>query len=256
MGTRGVDVLLSAGLRPDSDDRWPVLYLLHGANDDHSSWTRETDVATLTEQLGVLVAMPDAGTLGFYSDWWNGGRDGPPMWETFHIVELAQLSERNWQAGPVRAAAGLSMGGFGSMSYAARHPGHFRAVASFSGVLHTLGDGLDVPPDLWGRRDEQSDVWDAHDPLRLAHRLRGVALYVSYGDGNPGPLDTAGTSHDALESTLCVMNETFVARLAELAISATVNAYGRGTHTWPYWKRGLHDALPLLLDGLGSQALA
>jgi S-formylglutathione hydrolase FrmB len=46
------------------------------------------------------------------------------------------------------------------------------------------------------------------------------------------------------------MNETFIERLAELGIAATVDAYGPGTHTWPYWERSLHRALPLLLDAL------
>jgi S-formylglutathione hydrolase FrmB len=41
-----------------------------------------------------------------------------------------------------------------------------------------------------------------------------------------------------------------VARLEELGIPATVEAYGDGTHTWPYWERALHASLPVLLGGL------
>lgn len=51
-------------------------------------------------------------------------------------------------------------------------------------------------------------------------------------------------------ATLAGMNETFIERLAELGVAATVDAYGPGTHTWPYWERSLHRALPLLLDAL------
>ena len=46
------------------------------------------------------------------------------------------------------------------------------------------------------------------------------------------------------------MNETFLERLADLAIAATVDAYGPGTHTWPYWERSFHGAMLLLLDAL------
>ena len=37
----------------------------------------------------------------------------------------------------------------------------------------------------------------------------------------------------------------------ELDIPVTVSAYGPGTHTWPYWERGLHEAMPMLLEALG-----
>jgi diacylglycerol O-acyltransferase / trehalose O-mycolyltransferase / mycolyltransferase Ag85 len=35
------------------------------------------------------------------------------------------------------AVAGASMGGLGALAYAARHPGLFRAAASFSGIVDT-----------------------------------------------------------------------------------------------------------------------
>ena len=46
------------------------------------------------------------------------------------------------------------------------------------------------------------------------------------------------------------MNEAFVARLEELDIPVTVET-GPGTHTMPYVERGLHEALPMLLEALG-----
>jgi S-formylglutathione hydrolase FrmB len=56
---------------------------------------------------------------------------------------------------------------------------------------------------------------------------------------------------DSLESSLATPNEALVARLTELGIPFTVDAYGDGTHVWPYWERALHDSLPLLLEALG-----
>ncbi|WP_279580200.1 alpha/beta hydrolase [Fodinicola feengrottensis] len=81
--------------------------------------------------------MPEGGPAGFYSNWWNHGERGAPAWETFHLTELRQLLERGYGAGTRRVIAGLSMGGFGALSYAARHPGMFRAAASYSGVIDT-----------------------------------------------------------------------------------------------------------------------
>ena len=128
-------------------DRWPVFYLLHGCCDTYDSWTRETDVEQLRRLRNVLVVMPEAGPVGFYSNWWNHGAGGPPAWETFHLRELRRLLERDYGAGHRRVTAGLSMGGFGALSYAARNPGMFRAVASYSGVVHPLYPGF--PKDSW-----------------------------------------------------------------------------------------------------------
>lgn len=77
---------------------------------------RETEVKELTADLDLLVVMPGAGEYGYYTDWRNGGEGGPPMWETFHLVELRQLLERNFGVDDHRLVAGLSMGGFGAMS--------------------------------------------------------------------------------------------------------------------------------------------
>ena len=71
VGTEKVRLLLPAGFDREADADWPVLYLLHGAFDDCTSWTRETDVAELTADLPLLVAMPEAGEDGWYADWWN-----------------------------------------------------------------------------------------------------------------------------------------------------------------------------------------
>jgi diacylglycerol O-acyltransferase/trehalose O-mycolyltransferase len=60
-----------------------VLYLLHGCCDSYVSWNRSTDIAQLSKDSDVIVAMPDGGSVGFYSDWRAG-----PRWETFHTTEL------------------------------------------------------------------------------------------------------------------------------------------------------------------------
>jgi len=95
----------------------------NGCCDTYDSWTRETDVEELARLRQVLVVMPEGGPVGWYSDWWNHGAGGPPAWETFHLRELRQVLEAGHGAGDRRVIAGLSMGGFGALSYAARQPG-------------------------------------------------------------------------------------------------------------------------------------
>jgi S-formylglutathione hydrolase FrmB len=256
VGTAKVRLLLPAAFDAQPDARWPVLYLLQGCCDTYDSWTRETDVEELTAPTDLLVVMPAAtragdGGPGWYTDWYNGGKGGQPAWETFHLTELRQLLERNWQAGDDRVIAGLSMGGHGAMTYAARHPDLFKAAASFSGVLHTLDPTMDADPRVWGSKTEQADIWAAHDAVSLAPALEGLLLYLSYGTGEYGPLDEVEDQDMAdMEAWLFPQNEAFVARLEEVDIPVTVNV-GPGTHSWPYWERGLHEAMPMLLAALG-----
>ena len=178
--------------------------------------------------------MPDGGRAGFYSDW----RDGP-AWERFHLGELRRLLERRYRASDRRAVAGLSMGGFGAMSYAARHPGFFRAAASYSGLLDlrrsaddegvvagvTQSEGED-PGALWGDPDRDAARWKAHNPRDLAARLRGTRLFVSSGTGRPGPLDPRGASIDQIEPIVLRETGAFVVRLRALGIPARVDLYG------------------------------
>ena len=244
-------------------DSWPVLYLLHGCCDTYDSWTRSTDVADLAELRGVLVVMPEAGPMGWYSNWWNGGAGGPPAWETFHLTELRKLLERDYGAGHQRVIAGLSMGGFGALSYAGRNPGMFRAAASYSGVVHPLLPGFpqglmsllaaygEDPLALWGDPVAQSRIWQAHDPYYLASRLQDIPVFMSCGDGTAGPFDAPGTT-DQLEALLNVMNHVTAARFAAAGVPLTTDFYGPGTHTWPYWERELHRSLPMLLAALAE----
>lgn len=238
--------------------RWPVLYLLHGCCDTYVSWTRSTDVASIPELRHVLVVMPEAGAAGWYTNFWNHGAGGPPQWETFHLQEVRQILERGYGAGPKRVIAGLSMGGFGALSYAARHPGMFRAAASFSGVVHPLMDaslwlgffaiGGQDPYAVFGDPVAQADIWEAHDPYYLAQRLRPTPLFIASGNGQAG--GPFNTDSSPLEATIYQENLALQDRLNALHIPATYYFYGPGSHSWPYWQRDLHQALPLLLGAL------
>ena len=254
---------------------WPALWLLHGLGRgaDHTSWTANTALERMAGGHGVIVVMPEGGRYGHYSDWWNRGLGGPPRWETFHLVELRTLLERRYGAGTERAIAGAGMGGTGALAYTARHRGLFRAAASFSGpldILHRDDRGLDVRDlvelcvavgggraadwtDLWGDPREQRTVWRNHNPHDLAERLTGVRLYISSGDGLPGPYDPrpwpGPGRRDVLEALAHRVGLEFSERLSRLGIPASTHFY-QGTHRWPYWDRELHAALPVLLADL------
>ncbi|HWC78470.1 MAG TPA: alpha/beta hydrolase family protein [Pseudonocardiaceae bacterium] len=266
--TAPVRLILPKDYAAEPTATWPVLYLLDGCCDaqDYKSWTAYTNVESFMADKDVLVVLPSDGAAGLYSDWWNFGLSAKPGWETFHTVELEQLLQRDYRAGTVQAVAGISIGGYGAMAYAARHPGLFRAAASYSGVLDTVlpvitqvvqgilvREQLD-PLALWGDVFAQLGLWSAHNPFDLATALRGTTLFVSSGNGSPGPLDAAGASGDALESAALVASQAFTAKLALLGVPVTTDYYGNGTHSWPYWQREFEDSWPMLATALGVPA--
>jgi S-formylglutathione hydrolase FrmB len=246
----GVRVLLPAGYAAHRHRRYPVLYLLHGAAADFTSWTVKGDAEQLTARDPLIVVMPDSGAAGGYVDWYNGGAAGPPEWETYHITQLipwidAHLRTIARRAG--RAVAGLSMGGFGAMSYAARHPELFAAVASFSGALDT-NNPLDIAVtggNVFGPRLTQEVRWRAHNPWDLAANLRGVSITIRTGNGLPGGPFGGG---DIFEVAVHQMSVSFHDRLTALGIPSVWDDYGPGGHLWPYWRRDLRETLPTLMS--------
>ncbi|MGC7095214.1 alpha/beta hydrolase [Amycolatopsis lurida] len=242
---------------PD-DGPFPVLYLLHGGEDDYRSWTDKGGATESAEDAPVIVVMPDARN-GFYSDWVGPGRHGRTRWETFHITELVPWVDRTFHSEArreSRALAGLSMGGFGAMSYAARHPDLFSAAASFSGALdtnrYTFVPGIaarrdgGAPGAIWGDRRTSAVRWRAHNPWDLAVNLRGMTLVVRTRSGLPGPLDRRGRRPDPVEALVFHESLRFHRKLTVLGIAHEWH-YGPGTHDWPYWTVDLRETLPVLL---------
>jgi diacylglycerol O-acyltransferase/trehalose O-mycolyltransferase len=249
-------ILFPDGYGDNRAARFPVLYLLHGGDDDYRSWTDKGGAAESTRPVPVIVVMPDARN-GFYSDWAGPGRYGRPSWETFHLGELVPWVDRVFRTEARRegrALAGLSMGGFGAMSYAARHPDLFAAAASFSGVLdtnvHTYIPGIAARRDggargaIWGDRAANAIRWRAHNPWDLAVNLRGMTLVVRTRTGLPGPLDRRRRP-DPVEAIVFHESLRFHHRLVKLGIGHEWSR-GPGTHDWPYWTADLRETLPAL----------
>jgi S-formylglutathione hydrolase FrmB len=273
------------GWSRDAQRTWPVLYVYSGGPDPYTKWSEQTDIKDYAAKNDVIVVMPDSGKGGGFVNWYNGGKYGGPNWETFHTEELLQLIERNFHGSDVRAAMGISSGGEGAVTYAARHPGMFKYVASYSGVLYPTMKGIPAalvllelaenptkdPTAKWGNPIWDRANWEAHDPYVLAEQLRGTGLYISAGttglfgpleptweealklsDGNPIKALGLYASGSVGEKIVGLTNKPFVERLQALGIPATVNLYGDGLHQWKYWIREFHSAWPLIMQAINA----
>ena len=207
-------MLLPTGYANHPRRRYPVLYLLHGTSGGAADWTTTGGAEQTTAGKPLIVVMPDIALNddggGWCTNWWNAGKRGVPEWETFHIDQLIPWVDRNLRtirsrAG--RAIAGLSQGGFCSMSYAARHPDLFGTALSFSGapdiaydaeaqslvtpIINVTETALDGVPanSMFGPRTSEEINWAAHDPTTLAENLADTRLLMFTGNGMVGPLD-------------------------------------------------------------------
>ena len=134
-----VRILLPAGYAADPRRRYPVLYLMPGGFGQASDWTELGNAERITANAPLIIAMPGDGNGGWCTNWPNGEYS----WETFHVHQLipwvdANLRTKATRAG--RAIAGLSQGGFCSMSYPARHPDLFTTALAYSGAPDIAGD--------------------------------------------------------------------------------------------------------------------
>lgn len=249
----------------------PVVYLLHGVGDNHRTWVQNTDVETFAADLGALVVMPDGGgnpNAGWYSDWADGSR----RWETFHTRVLVPWIDAAFPTHgdrAHRAVAGLSMGGFGAVSYAGRHPGLFAAAASFSGFLDTQTGGPGsgyvfdaIRPQFgtpargtWGDPLLARDEWAAHNPTALArsgalHHLAGN-LWLTTGTGTPGgPAGASEPAANGVEHYIWHTNQQFRLAALQSGLPFHDESYLGGGHDWPHWQHALHQILPAVVAAI------
>ena len=181
-----------------------------------------------------------------------------PRWETYHVGELVPWIDATYRtiaARRGRAIAGLSMGGYGALSYAARHPGTFAAAASFSGALE-VGSAAAWGPSAAPTRRAGARTCRSRSP-RGCGRSRSSSC-ARATDGRARSIAAArGRAAGVRARALPVRsNVRLHARLRALGIRHMWDDYGRGTHDWPYWRRDLRETLPDLARVLARATLS
>ena len=105
----------------EREDRYPVLWLLHGASDDHTIWQRRTSIERYVAPMGLAVVMPNA-HLSSYASMVHGGDFYRYVSEELpeilsQLFPLSRKREENY-------IAGNSMGGYGAMKIGINKPDH------------------------------------------------------------------------------------------------------------------------------------
>jgi len=210
---------------------FPVWYLLHGLSDDHTAWLRWTSLERYVGDLPLIVVMPDGGR-GFYTD---SRADRNAAHETQIVRDLVGFMDgrfRTVAAREGRVISGLSMGGYGALKLALKHPDVFGCAASHSGAL-LRGSEPGGEPAEWRAEMERifgpNPAGGPDDLLALAERCAAGSrpeLWIDCG----------------VDDFLLHDNRTFHARLDALGYPHAYTEYP-GAHTWEYWDLHVRDVL-------------
>ncbi len=120
-----------------SDERYPVLYLLHGRSQNYTAWSSQGAPVYAGLFSDLIVVMPDGGN-SWYINFAESGGGQRNNWEDHIVRDIVGYVDGNYRTIALRegrAIAGLSMGGYGSLTLGLRHPEMFVSIGSTSGAL-------------------------------------------------------------------------------------------------------------------------
>nr|WP_245555796.1 alpha/beta hydrolase family protein [Gordonia soli] len=261
-------------LRPkDTSKPRPTLYLLNGAGggEDSATWAARTDYEKFFADKNVNVVTPIGGAFSYYTDWQKDDPElGRNKWQTFLTKELPPLIDKEFGTNGRNAIAGISMAGTSVLNLAIAAPKLYRAVGAYSGCARTSDPagqayirlvtgtrgGADVT-NMWGPLNGPG--WRANDPYINAAKLRGTKIYMTTGNGLPGPNETLnGPQIDGdpatlanqvalgglIEAAVDQCTQQMAQRLRQLRIPFKLTSRPNGTHSWGYWQQDLHRTWP------------
>lgn len=210
---------------------YPVLLQLHGKWDDYQSWLVKSRLASHVETLPLIVVLPDGGNF-----WWSNvgtylayedylTQDLPA-----HIAGTYPVRPGPWALG------GLSMGGFGSVHLALKHPELYCSVFAHSSPFFTAEELREREPQF------SAAVAADLDCYRLAAEVDTNRLPVLSLD--------CGTEDGLIDT-----NRRFHAHLETLGVAHNYTEHPGG-HTWDYWDRHVQTALQQHMRVLGLRPAA
>jgi S-formylglutathione hydrolase FrmB len=221
-------------------DKYPVVYLLHGATGSFNDWlTRFPEdgfLQKLANKHNIIFVMPDGDPFGFYL---NSPWNRESQFETHIAKEVVSFIDLNYRTkgyAEGRAISGLSMGGQGALYIAIRNPSVFGAAGSMSGAVSLNIEEWDLPEETIATisREVNKAVGEGNNItswLIEQSVLNQIEVFTKHQI--PMIID-CGTEDFFLEA-----NRQFHKKLTDQSVKHLYKEYS-GQHDWNYW----HKALP------------
>jgi S-formylglutathione hydrolase FrmB len=157
---RPLSVYLPPSYSHRPDRRYPTVYLLHGYQGSHEQWMaggKEWNIRDVLDRLirdgkvrEMIVVMPDANNRYGGSFYTNSVTTG--NWEDYVTKDLIAFVDAKYRTHPTAASRGLaghSMGGYGALKLAMKHPDQFGATYGLSSACLGWGDDLRGTHPAW-----------------------------------------------------------------------------------------------------------
>jgi len=211
-----------------SDEKFKVLWLLHGYSDDHSGWCRQTSIERYVEGKNLCVIMP-AVDLSYYADMAYGNNYFTYVSEELpkvmaNMLPISTKKEDNY-------IAGLSMGGYGAFKLALNQPERFEAAASLSGAL----DMQAIHENIY--QNDERFKYQAKLTFGSLEKFIGSESDIKHmaeigiKEGNISKLYMCCGTEDFLYE----INQGYLKHLKSLNIPVTYEEEKGYGHTWDYW---------------------
>ncbi len=237
----------------NSTDSFPVVYLLHGYNDDEKAWYRDGYIQYyadehVDENGPMIFVMPEAFNT-YYVNKYNGNY---PMMDVLvtELVPLVDSMFRTIKNAQQRAVMGYSMGGYGALILPAKNPDVFKTGVLLSMSFRTDSQYVAEPQNVfdsqWGPifggigaegNARFTDYFLEYSPFHFFsdpanHYLWELNFMIDCGDD---------------EEKLDVTNLELHELLLSLDYPHTF-IMNHGGHSWDYW----HGELPAALSFIGN----
>lgn len=209
----------------------PIIVLLHGVYGSHWAWALKGaahfTAAWLIDEGAlppVALLMPSDGLWGDGSGYVAHQDHDAERWIIDEMPALAQQLVAGCGTKSPLLVAGLSMGGFGALRLAGKHPGRIAAAASLSAVTDAAQFDALI--------EESRDGWSC-DPADRS------VLAALAGAGKPLPplrLD-CGLADPYLEANRALHRALQASGIAHQYVE------GAGGHDWEYWSATLEHTL-------------
>jgi putative tributyrin esterase len=229
-------VIFPAGA--NNSQKFPAVYLLHGGGGSFHDWSNYSDVAHFAEQ-GLILIMPE-GNESYYT---NAVKRPQDRYEDYVVHDLISDVEAKFPAAPGRAnraIVGVSMGGFGAVNMALKHPDLFVFAAGLSSAIDVpsrpfsikrIGQyrGHEAIFGPWGSQTRHDN--DPFVLVRSADPNRTPYLYLTCGE----------------QEGLLPANRKFAALLAQHHFQYEFHT-SPGGHDWNQWNSRLSEVFNSLMQ--------
>ena len=194
---RNVSIYLPPGYETETEKYYPVLYLLHGFTGDHDTFfggqaselygplgnrginiKRALDTLIQYKQIKPLIVVCP-GSCNSYEGSWYTNSIVTGNWEDFVVQDVVSYMDSNYRTLPKaesRGIAGHSMGAYGAMMLAMKHPDIFSSVYAMGGSGLSIGTMIEAFKDeIIAAHQESSYSLFADTRVRIAISM-AVAL--------------------------------------------------------------------------------